>query len=247
MGTIKVWTKEEKDLQPKRNWDDKRMGMLNKEEQILKNQCEQTIIDFRAKGLEVGKALKTIQEKRLYRDQYPTFERYCKEMWEISRPRAYELIEYASTMKNLSGAPDKPTHENQVHPISREPKEIQEKVWKRATEKAKALDKRVSRKIVEQAKVEILGAKPKVVDKGKTIETSEDAESFVTTFNMRPLKDQDGDTIYKVIDEKITAVLDKKPLSTTLSNMVDERAGNITVYDAIEVHWKIRFVSRTQK
>ena len=43
--------------------------------------------------LEVGMTLKEIRDKRLYRQQYDTFEEYCARRWELSRPRSYQLCE----------------------------------------------------------------------------------------------------------------------------------------------------------
>ena len=40
-----------------------------------------------------------------------TFEEYCKERWEMSRPRAYQLIEAAEVMSNLSTIVDIPADE----------------------------------------------------------------------------------------------------------------------------------------
>src|ERR1700691_734472 len=42
--------------------------------------------------LEVGQALMKIQKNKLYRDGYATFELYCRDRLEISRPYAYNLI-----------------------------------------------------------------------------------------------------------------------------------------------------------
>lgn len=52
-------------------------------------QGKQTFID-------VGRALLEIRDSRLYRENYKTFEDYCREKWGWSRPRAYQLIDAAS-------------------------------------------------------------------------------------------------------------------------------------------------------
>ena len=51
---------------------------------------------------EVGFALMQIRDNKLYRENYITFEHYCKEKWRMSRPRAYQLIAAAEVQDNLS-------------------------------------------------------------------------------------------------------------------------------------------------
>ena len=43
--------------------------------------------------VEVGHALMAIREQRLYRQSYQTFEAYLRQRWDLSRPRAYQLID----------------------------------------------------------------------------------------------------------------------------------------------------------
>ena len=53
-------------------------------------------------AVEAGCALSEIRERKLYQDQYATFEEYCRQRWAISRPRAYQLIGAADTAGHLS-------------------------------------------------------------------------------------------------------------------------------------------------
>jgi len=58
----------------------------------------------------VGQALATIQQKKLYRDKWRTFEGYAEDVFGLSRPRAYQLIEAVKTremVENLSTIVDK--------------------------------------------------------------------------------------------------------------------------------------------
>lgn len=48
-----------------------------------------------------GDGLIAIRDERLYRAAYATFGDYCRERWGMSRPRAYQLIESASTVSTL--------------------------------------------------------------------------------------------------------------------------------------------------
>ena len=52
--------------------------------------------------IEVGNALLAIRDRRLYRAEYGAFEEYCQERWGMSRPRAYQMMEAASVVENLS-------------------------------------------------------------------------------------------------------------------------------------------------
>lgn len=49
----------------------------------------------------VGMALAEIREKRLYRTTHRTFEAYSRAVFELSRPRAYQLIDGASVVENI--------------------------------------------------------------------------------------------------------------------------------------------------
>lgn len=49
----------------------------------------------------VGRALSEIRDSKLYRDDYDTFEAYCKGKWGWERRYAYNLIESASVVESL--------------------------------------------------------------------------------------------------------------------------------------------------
>ena len=48
-----------------------------------------------------GKALKDLRDKKLYRDQYPTFEEYCRVRFGFQRRHPYQLINAAAVVDNL--------------------------------------------------------------------------------------------------------------------------------------------------
>src|SRR6516225_5745839 len=58
--------------------------------------------------VQAGLALLEIRDLRLYKESYKTFEHYCREPWQISRPRAYQLIDAAETVGTLSTNVDTP-------------------------------------------------------------------------------------------------------------------------------------------
>lgn len=65
---------------------------------------------------EAGQALKKIRDARLYRQNYPNFEAYCRERWHFDRIRAHQLISASQTMSALPEA-DRPNNERQVRPL----------------------------------------------------------------------------------------------------------------------------------
>ena len=80
--------------------------------------------------VEVGRALMTIRDRKLYRANYATFEAYCRERWDLSRPYAYQLIDASVVVENLSGITDiVPENVAQVRPLVSLPPEEQMEVW----------------------------------------------------------------------------------------------------------------------
>lgn len=85
--------------------DDGQLVMdLTAEEQTELALCEAIIERGRQVFLEVGGALATIQEKRLYRATHASFETYLREKWEISRTYAYEMIAAYGIVENVRHA-----------------------------------------------------------------------------------------------------------------------------------------------
>lgn len=98
-------------------------------------QCEEIIEHGLNTFVDVGNALLEIRDNRLYRQEYHTFEDYCKERWGMSRPRAYQLIDAANVMSNLSTIVDKtPSVESQVRPLAALDPQEQVEAWKRVIE-----------------------------------------------------------------------------------------------------------------
>lgn len=54
--------------------------------------CEDAISRGLETFVEVGQALITIRDNRLYRAEYATFDDYCDQRWQLSRQYAYQLI-----------------------------------------------------------------------------------------------------------------------------------------------------------
>lgn len=100
---------------------------------------EQVIEQGLATFNEVGGALLAIRDERLYRATHGTFEAYCEERWNISRSRAYRLMEASEVMANLSPIGDThpmPDNEAQVRELAKVIPEAQLAAWAAVVETA---------------------------------------------------------------------------------------------------------------
>ena len=118
---------------------------------------EETIFQSLLSFLDVGGALEQIQEGRLYREKFRSFEEYCRERWNFSRQRAYQLIDAAKLADHLSTIVDvmPPTNENQVRPLAGSPQDLAVEAWKMAAKKAGT--KEITGRLVKQAIDEVRG------------------------------------------------------------------------------------------
>src|SRR5262249_14836463 len=55
--------------------------------------------------LACGKALMEVRDQKLFRENYDTFEQYCRERWGLSRSRGQEIIRSTVVAQNLLDAP----------------------------------------------------------------------------------------------------------------------------------------------
>jgi len=80
---------------------------LETEQQKRLSNC-MAVVKANLKGfVEAGRALAEIRDNKLYRQTHRTFESFCRDNFDISRPRAYELIDASEVVTELSGIPDK--------------------------------------------------------------------------------------------------------------------------------------------
>jgi hypothetical protein len=128
---------------------------LTTREQSLFARAERTIAKGLKSFLEVGMALKEIRDKRLYRQQYDTFEEYCARRWELSRPRAYELCAASEVVEDLSAVADirlLPENERQTRPLTRLKDPAQwRRAWQSAVKLAAAEKRPVTARDTEEA------------------------------------------------------------------------------------------------
>jgi len=72
-------------------------------------ECERDIEKGLDGFLEVGAALLRVQEGRLYRGDFATFEEYLKERWGLSKSRGYQLIDASKVATELRSDPELPS------------------------------------------------------------------------------------------------------------------------------------------
>ena len=82
-------------------------------------------------------ALVEIRDSRLYREEYETFEDYCKGRWDYTIRHCDRLMSAAGTVKALESGPIGlvPQNEAQVRPLTQlETAEAQQEAWGTAVE-----------------------------------------------------------------------------------------------------------------
>lgn len=113
--------------------------------------CEQKIEKGLKTFYEVGRALLTIRDERLYRAEYSTFEEYCAKRWGMAHRHANRLIGAVEVIDNLGPMGPKPQSERQTRPLTQLEPEEQREVWQEVTERAEAEGRKVTAKAVQTA------------------------------------------------------------------------------------------------
>lgn len=111
------------------------MNELSTLEQVSLEKLERTIEKGLASFYEVGSALLTIRNSRLYRGTYGTFEAYCLDRWGMARRTAYQYIDSVKTIDNVRNCAQieiMPENEAQARPLAALPREQQPEAWQRA-------------------------------------------------------------------------------------------------------------------
>lgn len=100
---------------------------LTDEEEVRLAQCEQIIEADLNTFLDVGRALAEIRDDRLYRRTHKTFEKYCKDVWDLGQSTAYQkidgynavtLLEHKSSAMAELLSDQKPNQEKIIIPIN---------------------------------------------------------------------------------------------------------------------------------
>jgi hypothetical protein len=150
-------------------------GDMSHSEQKRRSELEAIVRKGLDTFVDVGDALTELRDSGLYKSTHATFEAYVKDEFRISRSYAYRMIAGTKTVKRL---PDKvsgetetlsPTgdkvsagtenwNERQARALAGVPDDIMPDVIAKAEEIAG--DKKVTAKVIEQAKEEVLDPKP---------------------------------------------------------------------------------------
>ena len=162
--------------------------MLNNPEKPLSEREEtllaelEAVIETNMKGFVlVGMALAQINEQRLYRVRYPTFEEYLLKVWDMARRTGYQLIEAAAVHENLKQLVEDVTHgrqeddvrhgaqteiilpqnERQARPLTLFEAEEQREIWLEVLDKANASGTKITANFIIQI---ILERQRKAID-----------------------------------------------------------------------------------
>ncbi len=112
--------------------DGKIPAVLSPSESTRLEKCEAVIKKGLRTFVEVGNALLEIRDSRLYRQEFDTFEDYCRKRWQMSYRRAAQLMDAAEIVSNLNNCSETPTHESQVRPLTKLEPEEQREAWNEA-------------------------------------------------------------------------------------------------------------------
>lgn len=113
--------------------EDKTSELLHEDEIEELVDLEATIERSLKTFVEVGTALMRIRDGRLYRENYGTFEEYCRERWGFVASRARQLISASEVVANLESVTNvTPANEAQARALSTLEPDIQPKVWEQS-------------------------------------------------------------------------------------------------------------------
>lgn len=120
----------------------------------LESSIEKNLAAFYAVGL----ALAEIKQDRLYRENYDTFEAYCRDRYSLARRTAYQYIESAATVDNLKECAQlehKPTLESHLRPLNNLTPEDQRTAWLEV--EAAAQGDRITAALVQRVVKQVFG------------------------------------------------------------------------------------------
>lgn len=97
--------------------------------------CEARIETGLKSFADVGQALAEIRDSRLYMLSHTTFEDYCAQRWDMSRSRAYQLVEAAAVVsKILDKNMPPPAIESHAAALAAAPEHLRGQVWAKVRE-----------------------------------------------------------------------------------------------------------------
>lgn len=180
-------------------------NQLSPEEAKELKKCESIIaVGFRS-FIETATALLKISDQRLYRENYSTFEQYCKEHLKISSSRAYQLCDAGGVIKNLHNCGElTPEKEAQLRPMAFVEPEKQAEVWKEAVKSAGG--KQPTTKQVEKAIDKVVPPKPEpvsdeLVSKMRDMAAQKDLKAIKTAIQRHADTWIDADSLNRMVYE----------------------------------------------
>jgi hypothetical protein len=102
--------------------------------------------------MEVGNALMTIREGKLYREEHKTFQAYCHSRWGFDDSRARQLIAAAKVTETVTNVTL--SSEAVAREVNKVPEEKRQEVVEKATEKADG--KPITARAIKEAAAEIV-------------------------------------------------------------------------------------------
>jgi hypothetical protein len=126
------------------------VDVLSEAERAELQGCEAVIVTGWHTFVDVGLALARIRDGRLYRDDFDSFETYCRTQWQYGRNYVDRLISAAQVFTHLmTNSHQKPDHETQLRPlIGLTPAEAQV-AWQCAVEMAGG--RKITARLVKRA------------------------------------------------------------------------------------------------
>ena len=107
-------------------------AQLDAQQRVKLTQLEDVISTAQRWQAEAAKALVVIRDQKLYRAEFPTFERYAQERWGYERAYLYHLCQWGETIATLSTFGDSlPERESHARPLYSLSPEDQREVWGR--------------------------------------------------------------------------------------------------------------------
>jgi len=145
-------------LQVETQEEDIPLSQLTHDEQTLREECETDIHEGLAAVNSVGYRLHQIKSKKLYRSTHQTFEKYCEEVFGISRVHANRQISAHITQEELKSEPigsvAVPENESQARTVADLSPDTKKKVARKVKETVG--DKKATTKDWKKARQEAL-------------------------------------------------------------------------------------------
>lgn len=130
-------------------------GLLTVDEKIELSHLETRIEKGVKASLDMAQALLEVRERKLYRQNYATFESYCYDKWQFSDRYARMLISFAEVVDNLENfgtVVPVSISERQVRPLASLPAEQQPIAWDAAHKLSENPTSETTKKVAQALK-----------------------------------------------------------------------------------------------